>query len=40
MFVKCTVDAPLSVQFTVIDCDDKVYYYFYKDIGDTWRPVS
>lgn len=35
-WVEAVVDAPLSVQFTVTDTDDKVYYYFYADRGDTW----
>lgn len=39
-WVKCEVVAPLSVQFTVVDCDDRIFYYFYSDKGDTWRPLS
>jgi hypothetical protein len=36
-WVKIKVYDLLSAQFTVIDCDNKVQFYFYRDKGVTWR---
>jgi hypothetical protein len=36
-FVECEVVDLLDQQFTVEDCEQDTYFYFYKDIGVTWR---
>lgn len=46
-WVVCTVEAPLAVQFTVIDSEGSTFFFFYSDRekysgqqGATWRPVK